>query len=526
MKFIGFLTLIFFLGCSGEKQEPTPIKVIPLPNEIVYGKGVFKIKSDLTLHFNDEAIEKTALIFASQMAEVLPVQPTKDEKTNVRLILQQPENNSEFYELETTKKQITIKANSVEGIFNGLQTLRQLLIFAESENGRLEVPVITIRDQPRFKWRGLMLDESRHFFGAQKVKELLNLMALHKLNIFHWHLTDVPGWRIEIKKYPKLTEIGGIGNHSNPFAPAAFYTQEEIREIVEYAAQRNIEIIPEIDMPGHAAAANRAYPEFSGGGSERYPEFTFNPGKNETYRFLTDILKEVANLFPTEYIHLGGDEVHFGNESWNTNPDVQRLMKQHHFNDLKEVESYFVHRMADSIQMLGKTVIGWDEIVDHGLSPENSLVMWWRHNFPEKLGAALNQNFSVVLCPRIPLYFDFVQHESHKTGRRWAGAFSPPDLVYQFPPDTLPGFSTHFEQIKGIQANLWTEQFSDNKQFDFMIHPRLSVLAEAAWTIPEVKDYNNFKIRLKPMINYFESKGIYYFNLFEPESNPEPRVTF
>jgi hexosaminidase len=526
MKVIGFLTLILFLGCSVGKHEPTPIKVIPLPNEIVYGKGVFKIKKELTLHFNNEKIENTARIFAEQMEEVLPVQLTKSDKANINLILQQPFNGSELYELKTTKQQITINANSVKGIFYGLQTLRQLLLFADYENGRFEIPVITIRDQPRFGWRGIMLDESRHFFGAQKVKELLDLMALHKLNIFHWHLTDVPGWRIEIKKYPKLSEVGGIGNHSNPDAPAAFYTQEEIKEIVHYAAERNIEIIPEIDMPGHATAANRAYPEFSGGGSERYPEFTFNPGKNETYSFLTGILKEVAALFPTKYIHLGGDEVHFGNESWNTNPDVQRLMKQHDFNDLKEVESYFVHRMADSIQMLGKTVIGWDEIVDHGLSPENSLVMWWRHNLPEKLGAALNQNFSVVLCPRIPLYFDFVQHESHKTGRRWAGAFSPPDLVYQFPPDTFPGFSTHFEQIKGIQANLWTEQISTNKRLDFMIHPRLSALAEAAWTVPEEKNYSNFKDRVKQMMKFFESKGIYYFNLFEPKTTPEPNESF
>lgn len=522
MKFSFALLLLVFISCSGKIEQQASIKVIPLPNEIVYGKGFFKTGPELTINFNDNLIEPAALIFASQVAEIIPVQLTQNSKAGIRLILQQPVNKSESYQLQSTKKEITIKANSAAGIFNGLQTLRQLLLFTEPENGTRKIPAVLIKDQPRFGWRGLMLDESRHFFGVEKVKELLDIMALHKLNVFHWHLTDVPGWRIEIKKYPRLTEVGAIGNHSNATAPAAFYTQEQIKEIVKYAADRNIEIVPEIDMPGHATAANRAYPGFSGGGSEKYPEFTFNPGKEETYNYLTDILREVAALFPSRYIHLGGDEVHFGNESWNTNPDVQRLMKQYQLNDLKEVESYFVHRMADSIQMLGKTVIGWDEIVDHGLSPENSLVMWWRHNLPEKLGAALNQNFSTILCPRIPLYFDFVQHEAHNIGRRWAGEYSSLDLVYQFPPDTLPGFSSNYQQIKGIQANVWTEQISNNRRLDFMIHPRLSALAEAAWTNPEKKDFTGFKERLQPILNYTSRQGIYYFNPFNPESTPEP----
>jgi hexosaminidase len=278
-------------------------------------------------------------------------------------------------------------------------------------------------------------------------------------------------------------------------------------------------------LPGHAAAANRAYPEFCGGGSERYPEFTFNPGKKETYTYLTNILNEVTQLFPSRYIHLGGDEVHFGNAGWKTNIDVQKLMKEQHLTNLKAVESYFIRRMADSVKVLGKTVVGWDEIVDHGLNQENSLVMWWRHNLPEKLDTALIENYNVVLCPRIPLYFDFVQDESHKYGRKWDGAFAPLDLVYAFPPDSLPGFTKHYEQVKGIQANLWTERIQNNHRLDYMLNPRLSAMAEAAWTKKKNKDYSNFLNRLKPMLSYFEKQGIYFYSPFVPESTPEPADT-
>ncbi len=244
-----------------------------------------------------------------------------------------------------------------------------------------------------------MLDESRHFFGEEKVKQLLDIMAFHKLNIFHWHLTDVPGWRIEIRKYPKLTAIGGTGNHNDPQAPAKYYTQEQIREIVKYAGERYIQIVPEIDMPGHAGASNRAYPEFSGGGSKAYPEFTFNPGKEETYSYLTDILKEVTELFPSPYIHLGGDEVNFGNQQWNTNKQVKALMKKNNLPDLKAVEQYFIRRMADTIKSLNKTAIGWDEIIDSKINPEDVIVMWWRHDKPGQLKSALENNYKVVLCP-------------------------------------------------------------------------------------------------------------------------------
>lgn len=316
--------------------------------------------------------------------------------------------------------------------------------------------------------------------------------------------------------------MGGVGDDTNSKVPAQFYTQDEIREIVKYAVNRFIEVIPEIDMPGHASAANCAYPEFSGGGSKSHPDFTFNPGNDKTNTYLTNILREVVTLFPSKYIHLGGDEVYSGNQAWNTDKYVLSLMKKGKLDNLKEVESYFVHRMEDSIKMLNKTVICWDGIVDHKLSNKNSLVMWWRHNKPERLGAALSNNYNVVLCPLIPLYFDFVQDKEHKWGRKWGGKFASLELTYASPPDTLPGLIQHINIVKGLQADVWTERIQNIKRLDFMINPRLSAMAEAAWAKSENKNISDFKRRLKPMLVYFEKEGIYFYNPFNPELSPEP----
>jgi len=521
MKYLSLLFILFLFACVSN-NEPQEVNIIPRPNSVAVENGSLKLGSQLILKVNNESLKIVANQFKTEIADLVLVELTDSKKATIQLELLEADSNEESYLLKITKKGIHISAGSEKGIYYGLQTLRQLFLFAKTDNGKFILPVLTIKDEPRFGWRGLMLDESRHFFGVEKVKQLLDLMAFHKLNIFHWHLTDAPGWRIEIIKYPKLTTVGGLGNDMNPDAPAQYYTQDEIKEIVKYAADRFIEVIPEIDMPGHAKAANRAYPEFSGGGSKSHPDFTFNPGNDKTYTYLTNILREVVTLFPSKYIHLGGDEVHFGNEAWNSDKHVLSLMKKEKLNDLKEVESYFIHRMADSIKVLNKTVIGWDEIVDHKLSNKNSLVMWWRHDKPNKLKAALANNYDVVLCPRIPLYFDFVQNETHKWGRKWGGKFATMELTYAFPPDTLAGFSQHIKYVKGLQANIWTERIQNNKRLDFMTHPRLSAMAEAAWTMSEKKNIDDFKRRLKPMLNYFEKQGVYFYNPFNPELSSEP----
>lgn len=255
-------------------------------------------------------------------------------------------------------------------------------------------------EQPRFTWRGLMLDESRHFFGKEKVKQYLDLMALLRLNVFHWHLTDEPGWRIEIKRYPLLTTVGAKGNWHDPNAKAAFYTQDDIREIVAYAAERDIMVIPEIDMPGHATAACRAYPNLSGGGQGKWKGFTFHPCREETFQFINDVLDEIVSLFPAPYIHIGGDEVHYGNQDWFTDPDIQAFIQQHRLGDEAGLEHYFVRRVADMIAAKGKTMVGWDEIVDAGVSPQKAVVMWWRHDRKYQLLKALERGYRVVISPK------------------------------------------------------------------------------------------------------------------------------
>ena len=522
MKQIILVLSIFAISCSSFNSKEEHAYIIPQPNNMEIEKGNFTINDNVALWYNSEALLHLVENFKTDVAALLNVADGNNKSARIKLELTSSHDNDEEYFLETSKKGILIKAGSEKGMYYGLQTLKQLLLFANPETDKLVLPILTINDKPRFGWRGVMLDESRNFFGVEKVKQLLELMSLHKLNVFHWHLTDDPGWRIEINKYPKLTTIGGLGDELNPDAPAQFYTQQEIKEIVEFAAERFIEVIPEIDMPGHARAANRAYPEYSGGGSKSHPAFTFNPGKEETYAYLTDILREVTTLFPSQYIHMGGDEVHFGNEQWATDADVEKLMKSENLKDLKAVETYFVHRMADSIKMLNKTVIGWDEIVDHQLATDNSLVMWWRHDRVGKLEAALQGGYNVVLCPRIPLYFDFDQDPSHQYGRKWGDAYSPLDMVYAFPPDTLLQLAKSQNKIKGIQANIWTERIEDVHRFDYMTHPRLSALAEAAWTEQENKNYDDFKRRLKPMLSYFDELGVGYYNPFEVESSAEP----
>lgn len=520
MKHVFLLILVVCISCSSQKDF-TGIKIIPQPESVKLTGGFYRMKSDVTIACTDKSAEAIISVFTTQLKDRVNVRTSGDSKTDIEIKTQEGK-PADAYSLQVTKNKIIISAGSESGVFYGLQSLRQIIVFSESKNGRLLIPCGLVEDAPEYPWRGLMLDESRHFFGVEKVKQLLDMMAMHKLNIFHWHLTDVPGWRLVIKKYPRLTTVGSIGNHSDSLAAAKFYTQAQIIDIVKYASERFIQIVPEIDMPGHAGASNRAYPEFSGGGSKDYPEFTFNPGYEGTYGYLTDILKEITEMFPSPWIHLGGDEVHFGNQQWNTSLQVRSLMRKNNLPDLKAVEKYFVRRMSDTIQSLKKTTIGWDEIIDAGISPGNSIVMWWRHDRQDQLKNAFAAGYRVILCPRIPLYFDFVQYKEHKWGRRWKGKFSDLENVYRFPPDTLSGLKESPRQVIGIQANLWTEVISTDKRLDFMTYPRLSALAEAAWTGNELKDYDNFLARLKPMLNYLGEKGIYYFDPFNPLHNPEP----
>ena len=432
----------------------------------------------------------------------------------------------EGYVLTITPKKISIVAGSEKGAFYARQTLRQMQ-FAYGE----DIPCCKIEDAPRFGWRGFMLDESRHFFGIDYVKKTLEQMAWFKLNKFHWHLTDSHGWRIQIDAYPKLTEVGAIGDYSSPTTAPRFYTKAQIREVVEYAASLNIEVIPEIDMPGHATAANRAYPEYNGGGSKRHPDFTFNVGSEETYKFLETILKEVTELFPSKYIHLGADEVFFGSADWVRDPQIRSLIEREGLDGVRGAEGYFVKRMAAFVRSLGKTPILWDDAVDVGI--EGAAIMWWRNDRLDHLHSALGGGMPTILTPRYPCYFDYAQAKNHKESPKRPNFNSQEDL-YAFPDRNnemgdvnkkQPWNLTEAEKagILGVQANLWTETVPKTRRADFLAWPRLCALAESAWSRPEVKDYEDFKARMEHTFRYLDERGVNYYDFTDPKSTPEPK---
>lgn len=502
--------------------------IVPAVKKLSAGTGDLKLRDgmDVTVQYADPRLRSAADLIARHLSESgikAGDNPSSGNASSVRFSLAiAPERirEPEGYRLRLSEGAVEIEGHCPAGVFHGVQTLRQLLPSGSEPNDELNIPGVEIFDFPRFSWRGFMLDESRHFFGKEYVRKILDWMALLKLNRFHWHLTDEPAWRIEIKAYPRLAEIGASGSWSDPEAPPAFYSQDDIREIVAYAAERHIVIIPEIDMPGHATAANRAYPEFSGGGSQRLPEFTFNPGREETYAYLETILDEVMDLFPGPWLHFGGDEVHYGNEQWATNPDVQSLMRKHGLPDLKAVEFHFIKRMADFIVRRGRTPVGWDETVDSSIAPESAAVMWWRHDRPEALATALRKGYATILCPRIPCYFDFVQHGSHQWGRRWQGDFGTVEGLYRYPDEAIIGADA-CRHIIGISGNLWTERVKGAARADFMIFPRLFALAEAGWTHDSEKNLESFNRRAAKMFPVMDAEGTSYFNHLAPESTPE-----
>lgn len=503
------------------------INIIPQPQHITQVNGHFNFNKKTTILYSDQQLSSTVKNFRNQLKNEIGLNLRTEllarEVTllkNVIYLSIDPQMQEEAYTLKIEPGKIICKASSKAGIFYGLQSLTQLISHKGNKYSALS---IFIKDKPLYSWRGYMLDEARHFFGKKTVKEYLDIMSRLKINRFHWHLTDEQAWRIEIKRYPKLTEIGAIGSWSDQQAARAFYTQEDIKEIVKYAADRNIMIIPEIDMPGHATAASRSYPEISGGGEGRWQGFTFHPTREKTYEFINNVLNEVAILFPAPYIHIGADEVHYGNQSWHTDPEIQAFIKNNNLKDEVGLEHYFVRRACDIVNSKGKKMIGWDEITNAGITPDKALVMWWRHDRIDMLKQALQQGFEVILTPRIPCYLDFVQDNSHKIGRRWQKDFATIETTYKFP-ENLDSIITekYAYQIIGIQASAWTERIKDKKRLDYMTFPRLAAIAEDAWLTTPNKNYQDFERRTQVFMQYLKSKGIYYFNIFNKASTPEP----
>ncbi len=503
-------------------QETCPI--IPQPVKFAKTNGVFVLNTHTPVVIETELLRPVANYLQQELLkeQEVPLSVYKVAKaTGIKLILTSKK-GADAYTLEINPKGVLITANDAEGAFYGVVSLLQIARQSKNVKGSLSLQGWKIQDSPLYEWRGLMLDESRHFFGIAKVKSILDWMAFYKLNRFHWHLTDEPAWRIEIKKYPGLALIGGIGDFLNGTLPSQYYTQEQVKEVVAYAAQRFITVIPEIDMPGHASAANRAYPEFSGGGSEGHPEFTFNPGKESTYQYLTNILRETNALFPSGMIHLGGDEVSYGNQQWSSNADIKALMQNKGLTNVKEVEKYFMKRMADSVYNMNAKLLVWDEMAEVDLPKDKTIIFWWRHDKPDMLNLSLKKGYETVLCPRLPFYFDFVQDSTHNYGRKWSNKlYNPLENVYSFSQDNYIGGSVNKNQILGVQADLWTETIQSDQRLDYLLFPRITALAEAAWS-KNGKDFQGFMQRLKMHIPLFQQASLYYYDPFNPTKNPEP----
>lgn len=513
------LSLLILIASACQKKETKTWTLVPYPNSVSYNHGVFTFNQGVTFSTSYSELDPIIVFYKDKFSN-LGIDTNSESSRVIELTLADADKmKPEAYKLDIDSKRVKLTASDPGGIFYGLMTIWQEQKLSKDNT----IPCGLVQDEPRFEYRGFMLDESRHFFGKEKVKQIIDLLSSFKLNTFHWHLTDAQGWRIEIKSLPKLAEIGGQGDYTNPsVGEAKYYTQDEIVEVVNYAKERFIQIIPEIDMPGHATAANRAYPEYSGGGSEKWPNFTFDVGREATYKHLNTILDEVAQLFPSKYIHLGGDEVHYGNEKWHTNDSIQSLMKREGFETLVDVEHYFAERMEKYLTMLDKGLAGWDEIVESDINNETALVYWWRHNKVEQLEKALAKEFQVVLCPRIPCYLDFVQHERDSVGRRGRnGIFNPVHSVYHYPDSTHSFSEKEAGLIKGIQGNLWTERVATEARVDYMIFPRIIALSESAWTKKENKNLSRFNENLPSVFEFLDEQGIYYFNSLNPDLREE-----
>lgn len=519
--------LLFLLLVVNFAAKAQQCPVVPQPNHVEALAGSFVLNNNVPIIVNNPELENQASYLQQELLKTTGLTLSMQSQStapSISLVIDAKikATNREGYTLMVKPSGIQITAATQHGVFYGITSLLQLARLAEAKGHSITIGCWNIKDEPRYAWRGLLLDESRHFWGKQTVKELLDWMAFYKLNKFHWHLTDEPGWRMEIKAYPMLSLVGGIGTYSNSLTPAQYYTQEDIKEIVAYAAERFIDVIPEVDMPGHASAANKAYPMFSGGGSDKHPDFTFDPGKDTTYTYLSKILKETDALFPSQMIHLGGDEVSFGNEKWKTNAGIAQLMQQNKLADLVAVEHYFTKRMADTLFKLNNKILLWDEAADGDLPKDKTIIFWWRHDQSGQLKKALGKGYPVVLCPRLPFYFDFVQDASQRVGRKWQGDFITLDKLYNFNPASLTVNADQQKQVLGVQAALWTENISTKDKLQYMLFPRISALAEVGWTFDSQKDLSKFKDRVKTQLKLYQKAGIYYYNPFDPQQTPEP----
>lgn len=533
-----FVFTVLYSCHSGVNNEPqvynTGINIIPNPARLTEKEGKFELKRNTILYVSGPEEEKIGVFFIPKINEAtgysLKIKSMSD-KNGIHLIIDTLSDiHREGYTLDVTPENMVIRASTAHGLFYGMQTLMQLLP-AEIEspglqkNRRWEIPAISIEDEPRFEYRASMLDACRHFIPVETLKKQLDVLALFKINHLHWHLTDDQGWRMEIKKYPKLTGIGATRIEGEGFEYGGYYTQEEIRDIVRYAGERFITVVPEVELPGHGLAAIAAYPELSCTGDTVSPriiwgveDIVFCGGKESTFEFLEDVIHEMADLFPGEYIHLGGDEC--PKTFWRRCPHCQKRIQEeglvadgaHSAED--RLQSYFVQRMEKVVSKYGKKMIGWDEILEGGLAA-NATVMSWRG---ERGGiAAATMGHDVIMAPNSGgMYIDHFQGDS-KIEPVAFGGYSTLEKVYSYDPmpDTLVRIGKQ-NHVKGVQCNLWAEYLYKPELVEYRLYPRIIALAETGWSQPERKDYEDFCRRLNNALVRLDGHSIGY-HIPQPE---------
>ena len=525
------------LACTScNKEQEANYQVIPLPQEVSLTQGnPFNLNGNVLIAYpeNNALLQRNAEFLSEYIRQSTDYAPkTKaiaagEQVTNaITLGLDPGIANKEGYVLTTTPEGISINGQTENGVFYGIQTLRKS-IPAEAKGATILIPAGEIKDEPRFPYRGMHLDVGRHFFPIEFIKKYIDLLALHNMNTFHWHLTEDQGWRIEIKKYPKLTEIGSqrsrtvIGKNTQEYDNTpygGFYTQEEAKEIVKYAQERYITVIPEVDLPGHMLAALAAYPELgcTGGPYEVCPrwgvfEDVLCIGNDKTMQFLEDVMSEIIEIFPSEYVHIGGDEA--PRDRWKECPKCQARIKAEGLKADKNhtaedrLQSYCMTRIGKFLNSKGRRIIGWDEILEGDVAP-NATVMSWRGMEGGIEAAQLGHD--VIMTPTSFCYFDYYQTADTQDEPLGIGGYVPIEKVYSLEPVPAALTKEQGKHILGAQANLWTEYIASTEHVEYMILPRMAALAEVQWTQPEKKDFKDFTTRLARLMKFYQRDGFNY----------------
>ena len=547
------IVLLFLLIMSIPGSAQNTLNIVPMPAEIKISKGNFTLDKNTTLYYSENTVKNICLQLndrlQNQYGFALPIKYmaaddlTKIKNKNISVVLLpklvKAADIPGYYLLDINENSIKLASMEEQGLFYGLQTMLQLLpVTAKTSNQKnytLSIPQLSIKDYPRFSYRGMHLDVCRHFYPVSFIKKYIDYLAAYKYNTFHWHLTDDQGWRIEIKKYPNLTGVGGYrngtiigrypGKGNDSIRYGGYYTQEQIKEVVKYAAERHIDVIPEIEMPGHASAAIAAYPELScfpeedtkilnstpWAGSRKGKQVQQTWGVFEdvfcpseyTFNFLENVLDEVMPLFQSKYIHIGGDES--PKEAWKRSDFCQQLIKDKNLKDEHGLQSYFIQRIEKYINSKGKKIIGWDEILEGGLAP-NATVMSWRG---EEGGiAAAKQNHEVIMTPGTYCYLDHSQSKNEDSVT--IGGYLPLEKVYGYEPVPAALNAAQAKNVLGAQGNVWTEYMKNSSKVEYMIFPRMIALAEVLWSPKEKRNWKDFERRLPVILENLDKNNINY----------------